>query len=156
MKPELYLDISSEESGGSLFRTVSAAGKISFTYHHSTYDADRDITRVFETPYSSFDAFWEQLTKNREWFYLHPLFVHPDIRAFIRIQLKGVKNIDCCPQLNHPAGDLFFIHQFSHIHQAITHPAQSSVDAAIHQFCNFFKAKICIVTHDDDLALIFR
>ena len=63
MKPELYLDISSEESGGSLFRTVSAAGKISFTYHHSTYDADRDITRVFETPYSSFDAFWEQLTK---------------------------------------------------------------------------------------------
>lgn len=90
MKPELYLDISGEESGGSLMRTRNANGTASFVYHHSTYDARRDEIKVFETSYASFDAFWQQLTQNREWFYLHPLFVHPEIRAFIRTQLQGV------------------------------------------------------------------
>ena len=90
MKKELFLDISSEETGGSLMRIVASDGKASFLHQHSTFDADRDEIRVFETPYPSFDAFWKQLTTNREWFYLHPLFVHPEIRAFIKSELKNV------------------------------------------------------------------
>jgi hypothetical protein len=90
MQPKLYFDISSTETGGSLYQLKHDDGSFSFVYHHSTYDEYRDEIRVFKTPYSSFDAFWEQLTKDREWFYLHPLFVHPEIRAFVKEQLTQV------------------------------------------------------------------
>lgn len=87
---ELYFDLSSEETGGSLYRLQTPGGSYSFLYHHSTYDDYRDEIRVFQTPYPSFEAFWLELTKDREWFYRHPLFVHPEIRPFVKQQLKGV------------------------------------------------------------------
>ena len=87
---ELYFDISSAESGGSLYRINDAAGKASFRYHHSIYDEYSDDIKVFETAYPSFAAFWQQLVQNKEWFYMHPLYVHPEQRAFVQEQLKGV------------------------------------------------------------------
>ena len=90
MRPELYFDISSSESGGSLYRMRDKEGHISFIYHHSTYDTYTDDIKVFQTSYPSFAAFWQELTKNRQWYYLHPLYVHPEQRAFIGEQLKGV------------------------------------------------------------------
>ena len=90
MHPDLYFDISSAETGGSLYRHKNSDGSFSFLYDHSTYDDYRDEIRVFKTPYSSFDAFWEMLTENRQWYYLHPLYIHPDIRGFISDQLKDV------------------------------------------------------------------
>lgn len=90
MQPELYFDISSTETGGSLYRLKDRDGNFSFIHNHSTYDAYRDEIRVFKTPYPSFDAFWKVLTNDPEWFYLHPLYVHPDIRPFIEAQLLGV------------------------------------------------------------------
>ena len=90
MQKELYFDISSEQSGGSLFRIPNPGGEPSFLYNHSTYNDKTDEVKVFETRYPSFTAFWQELTKNREWFYLHPLFVHPEQRAFVREQLKSV------------------------------------------------------------------
>jgi hypothetical protein len=89
MQKELYFDISSPESGGSLFRILKE-GKISFYYNHSTYDDNKDELKVFETYYNSFSDFWESLIKNKEWFYLHPLFVHSEQREFIKEQLKNV------------------------------------------------------------------
>ena len=90
MQRELYFDISSEQSGGSLFRVAGPAGESTFIYNHSTYNDKTDEVKVFETRYPSFDAFWQELTKNKEWFYLHPLFVHPEQRAFVQEQLKSV------------------------------------------------------------------
>lgn len=90
MKPELYFDIGSPEKGGSLFREVDANGKPSFIYHHSTYDERRDEIKVFKTSYLDFNAFWQELINNKEWFYLHPLYVHPEQRAFVQEQLKSV------------------------------------------------------------------
>jgi hypothetical protein len=87
---ELYFDISSEQSGGSLYRTVDEGGAIAFYYNHSTYDSDRDEVKVFETIYPDFAAFWKELVKNREWYYLHPLYVHPEQRTFVQEQLKQV------------------------------------------------------------------
>jgi hypothetical protein len=89
MKKELYFDISSAESGGSLFR-INDDGKISFYYNHSTYDDRKDELKVFETNFESFEAFWKYLIQNKEWFYLHPMFVHPEQRGFVREQLKSV------------------------------------------------------------------
>ena len=87
---ELYFDISSAQSGGSLFR-VTQDEKISFYYNHSTYDDAKDDLKVFESWYPSFDVFWKELLeKNKDWFYLHPLFVHPEQRDFIRDLLKSV------------------------------------------------------------------
>ena len=90
MKPELYFDIGSPESGGSLYRIRHEDGSQSFSYQHSTYDEYRDEIKVFETLYPSFEAFWQELTKNKEWFYLHPLYVHPEQRDFVRAQLQAV------------------------------------------------------------------
>lgn len=89
MKKELYFDISSAEKGGSLFRISDGAGT-RFYYSHSTYDDKKDEVKVFETNFESFAAFWQYLVQNKEWFYLHPLFVHPEQRDFIREQLKSV------------------------------------------------------------------
>jgi hypothetical protein len=90
MPQELYFDISSEQSGGSLYRITDASGAVSFLYNHSTYNDDTDDIQVFKTPYPSFEAFWQDLTKNQEWFYLHPLFVHPEQRSFVQQQLQHV------------------------------------------------------------------
>ncbi|MBD0277518.1 MAG: hypothetical protein M3342_00350 [Bacteroidota bacterium] len=90
MQPELYFDISSVESGGSLYRVISKEGHESFIYHHSTYDVYTDDIKVFQTAYSSFTAFWKELTKDPQWFYMHALYVHPEQRSFVAEQLKNV------------------------------------------------------------------
>ncbi len=90
MQRELYFDIGSEQSGGSLYRVKDEAGNFSFQFQHSTYDADKDDIKVFETSYSSFSAFWQMLTKDPQWFYQHPLFIHPEQRDFIKEQLQQV------------------------------------------------------------------
>jgi hypothetical protein len=90
MPKELYFDISSEESGGSLYRITEAGGEVHFYFHHSTYDSDRDEVKVFENVYIDFAAFWKVLSKDPQWYYLHPLFVHPEQRDFIKEQLKLV------------------------------------------------------------------
>ncbi len=87
MHRELYFDISSAQSGGSLYR-ILREGAIVYAYNHSTYDDNRDELKVFDTDYPSFEAFWEALTANKEWFYLHPLFVHPEQRAFVTRALQ--------------------------------------------------------------------
>ncbi|MHA4809263.1 hypothetical protein ACX0G9_14220 [Flavitalea flava] len=89
MDRELYFDVSSEKSGGSLFR-IRQEGDVSFYYNHSTYDEKRDEVKVFETNYPDFSAFWTFLTKDTHWFYLHPLYVHPEQRSFVQEQLKKV------------------------------------------------------------------
>ena len=88
MQRQLYFDISSTESGGSLYRAKDKEGTICFTYHHSTYDEYSGEVKVFHTSYPSFAAFWYELTKDPEWFYLHPLYVHPEVRDFVQEQLK--------------------------------------------------------------------
>jgi hypothetical protein len=90
MQRELYFDISSEETGGSLFRIAGKEGVPSFYYSYSTYDPDKDEVKVFEKNYPDFEAFWSELTKDPKWWYLHPLFVHPEQREFMREQLKTV------------------------------------------------------------------
>lgn len=90
MRRELYFDISSTDSGGSLYRITEDNGSFHFNYQHSTYNDDEDEVKVFETRYADFGAFWEMLSKNREWHYLHPLFVHPEQRDFVRERLASV------------------------------------------------------------------
>lgn len=89
MLPELYFDISAEDSGGSLYRTNNG-GVTTFVYHHSTYNDDGETIQSGKTPYASFELFWKSLQQNKEWFYLHPLYVHPEQREFVRAQLDGV------------------------------------------------------------------
>ena len=90
MEKQLYFDISAEESGGSLYRIKNEAGIISFQYSHSTYDVDSDEIKIFETVYSSFNDFWQMLTKDAQWFYQHPLYIHPEQRGFIKTELEKV------------------------------------------------------------------
>lgn len=90
MKKELYFDISSEQSGGSLYRIKDNAGNFNFQYNHSVYDDNSDDIKIFETVYTSFADFWQMLIKDKQWFYQHPLYVHPEQRIFIQEQLKEV------------------------------------------------------------------
>ena len=50
-------------------------------------DILRNELQVFENNYTSFANFWAYITANKQWFYLHPLFVHPEQRAFIQQEL---------------------------------------------------------------------
>jgi hypothetical protein len=88
MKRELYFDISNENAGGSLYRLTADDGGVSFYYQHSTYNSDTDEVKVFETRYPDFAAWWQGLTADKQWYYQHPLFVHPDIRDFVKKQLQ--------------------------------------------------------------------
>jgi len=90
MQKQLYFDISSEQSGGSLYRVNDAQGRVFFRYQYSTYDDRKDEIKVFEKEYPDFNSFWTELSSNPEWFYLHPLFVHPEQRAFVRGELQKV------------------------------------------------------------------
>jgi hypothetical protein len=90
MQKELYLDISKEDAGGSLYRIANDDGSTHFYYNHSIYNPNTDELKVFETTYPDFDAFWKMITSDKQWYYLHPLFVHPEQRTFIRQQLKDV------------------------------------------------------------------
>jgi hypothetical protein len=90
MPKELYFDISSEGNGGSLYRVREAGGEISFLYNYSISDADTGEVEVFDTWYVSWEAFWKMLTADPEWYYWHPLFVHPEQREFVREALKRV------------------------------------------------------------------
>lgn len=87
---ELYIDISNEDAGGSLYKVTGENGGLSFNYNHSTYNSDTDELKVFEENFPDFAAFWAFITRNPQWFYLHPLYVHPELRAFIQEQLKTV------------------------------------------------------------------
>jgi hypothetical protein len=89
MAKELYFDLSSEDSGGSLYRVKQPDG-VAFLYNHSTIDPATDEVTVFDTWYVSFEAFWKVLSQDPKWYYWHPLFVHPEQREFVREQLKGV------------------------------------------------------------------
>ena len=90
MAKELYFDISSEYSGGSLYRVPESNGEISFLYNYSVSDPKTGEVEVFDTWYTSFEAFWKALTQEKDWYYRHPLFVHPEQRALVREQLKAV------------------------------------------------------------------
>ena len=89
MQSELYFDISSEISGGSLYKIKDENGKELFVFEHSSVDETTEDIKVHKTAFNSFDSFWKELSKER-WFYMHPLFVHPDIRPFIEEQLQHV------------------------------------------------------------------
>jgi hypothetical protein len=90
MPKELYFDISSEDSGGSLYRVTGASGEISYLYNYSVSDADTSEVEIFDTWYVSWEAFWKALIADPKWFYLHPLYVHPEQREFVREELKRV------------------------------------------------------------------
>jgi len=90
MPKELYFDISSEHSGGSLYRVPGAAGEISYLYNYSVADADTGEVEIFDTWYVSWEAFWKALIVDPEWYYRHPLYVHPEQREFVREALKRV------------------------------------------------------------------
>jgi len=90
MQKELYFDINTPQSGGSLFKVTREKGDFFFIYNHSTYNDDTGEVKVFEKLFGNFALFWQQLITDPEWFYQHPLYVHPEQRAFIREQLKKV------------------------------------------------------------------
>jgi hypothetical protein len=91
MQKELYIDIGNENAGGSLYRIKKEDGSSYFLYQHSTYDTANDEVKVYETDYPDFTAFWAMLSSDRHWFYLHPLYVHPEQRNFIQQQLQRVR-----------------------------------------------------------------
>jgi hypothetical protein len=90
MAKELYFDISSENSGGSLYRVQEANGDVSFLYNYSITDSKTGEVEVFDRWYVSWEGFWKALVADARWYYKHPLFVHPEQREFVREVLNRV------------------------------------------------------------------
>ena len=87
---EMYIHSSAADRGGSLYRVREAEKSDFFLYQHSTYNDDSDELEVFETRYETFEEFWLALTVDPEWYFLHPLFIHAEQRAFLGAQLQQV------------------------------------------------------------------
>ena len=45
---------------------------------------DLDVWHKSETEYPSFQAFWQEFTKNDNWFRRIPIFIHKDCKPIIR------------------------------------------------------------------------
>ena len=90
MKKELYFDIVSDEGAGGLYRITSPGSRVHFYYHYSITDIETDITSNHESDYPDFAGFWKTFSADRLWFCLHPLYLHPDQRAFVKKQLNAV------------------------------------------------------------------
>jgi hypothetical protein len=90
MQKELYFDISSEKRGGSLYRMTENDGSAHYLYQFSDYNDDTGELAVQEKTFQDFASFWIYLTADPEWFYQHPLFVHPEQRPWVSGQLAGV------------------------------------------------------------------
>lgn len=90
MLKELYFDIVSDEWAGGLYILKSEQGNSSFHYHCTASDLDAEKTVITTFDYTSFADFWKELVKNDLWFTLHPLYIHPDQRPFIKEALKKV------------------------------------------------------------------
>ena len=89
MVKELYFDVVSEEGAGGLYITKDSRNT-SFYYHYTATNLETDKTTVSETRHPSFDVFWKEFTRNNRWFILHPLYIHPEQRPFIKKELQKV------------------------------------------------------------------
>jgi hypothetical protein len=86
MEKELYFDIVSDEWAGGLYKITDRG----FYYHHTSTDLETDKTTNSTTDYENFHSFWTDFTRNKRWFTLHPLYIHPEQRQFVKEELKKV------------------------------------------------------------------
>ena len=90
MREILYFDIVSDEGAGALYLVESDTGEKHFYYHYTSSDLENDKTASSSTNYSSFADFWPVFKRNNRWFTLHPLYIHPWHRPFIKEELGKV------------------------------------------------------------------
>ncbi|MEJ7737664.1 MAG: hypothetical protein WKF97_09580 [Chitinophagaceae bacterium] len=90
VQKDLYFDVVSEEGAGGLYRLTNTGGGIEFYYHYSSADLESDKVYAAESRYNRFADFWKQFIRNNRWFCLHPLYIHPEQRAFIKQELNKV------------------------------------------------------------------
>lgn len=87
---DLYFDVVSEEGAGGLYRLTNSDGGVHYYYHYSSSDLETGKVYSAESRYEKFADFWNQFIRNTLWFCLHPLYVHPEQRPFIKQQLDIV------------------------------------------------------------------
>ncbi len=90
MREDLYFDIMSVEGAGGLYVVEPASAEKHFRYHYTSSDLENDKTTNTSARYSSFEEFWKEFIKNNRWFTLHPLYIHPEQRPFIKEELRKV------------------------------------------------------------------
>ena len=90
MHEDLYFDIVSDEGAGALYHAGTGTVEKNFRYHYTSSDLDNDTTTSSVTNYSSFAEFWKEFTRNKRWFTLHPLYIHPEQRPFIKAELGKI------------------------------------------------------------------
>lgn len=90
MNKELYFDIVSEEGAGALYYITTNDGKKNFYYHYCSSDLETGDAENTETDFLNFIDFWKYFIADKNWFCLHPLYIHPELRAFIKQQLNNI------------------------------------------------------------------
>lgn len=87
---ELYFDIVSDEWAGGLYKILTESGADDYYYHSTSSDLETHKTVTTNKIFHSFADFWKDLTRNNRWFALHPLYIHPEQRPFVKEELKKV------------------------------------------------------------------
>ncbi|MEJ7768300.1 MAG: hypothetical protein WKF89_10855 [Chitinophagaceae bacterium] len=90
MEKELYFDIASEIGAGALYLITSNDNNKSFYYHYCSSDLETDRVENTESNYADFTDFWKHFISDKNWHCLHPLYIHPELRIFIKQQLDNI------------------------------------------------------------------
>jgi len=90
MPKELYFDIVSDQGAGGLYLVIAGDGSTTFYYHYCSTDLETDRVETTEANFNNFTDFWKHFTSDIKWYCLHPLYIHPELRSFIKQQLDNV------------------------------------------------------------------
>src|SRR5689334_8852875 len=90
MNKELFFDFVSEDGSGAVEKLAGAEKPDQYQYQYTSSDLENDKIQITNKAFDSFEAFWTAFIQNKYWYCLHPLFIHPEWRAFIKEKLKKV------------------------------------------------------------------
>lgn len=95
VRPEVFFVYGCEGGGETLYRQKNEHGEYFYYTEGSSggiLDEEEDPFIKWNESFEDFAAFWHHFIKEGGWFYLTPIFVHREIRAFVGEQLNHLSS----------------------------------------------------------------
>ena len=90
---EAFFQYGTEGGGETLYRHNKDGEIIFYTEGRSGGILDEEEIKKWKHDYKDFNHFWNSyFTQLGNWYYFHPVFIHPDIRDFIKAALQKIQH----------------------------------------------------------------
>ena len=87
---ELYFEIAAEGGASRIYKVTDDLGEVYFYRFHTNYDVDEDDITEHEEYYGTFEDFLKEFLQMQNWYFLHPLFVHKDLKPAIQTLIENL------------------------------------------------------------------